>query len=92
MGKYKVVVDTNIFISAFLGSKNSKLIVRDIFTGQYSLIMSLEQLKEIKSVLQRPKSSKYIHPTYSPASFLRIAVSCGQGFLPTLSCASFHLI
>lgn len=29
MGKYKVVVDTNIFVSAFLGSKNAKLIVRD---------------------------------------------------------------
>ena len=40
MERYKVVVDTNIFVSAFLGSKNAKLIVRDIFTGQYSLIIS----------------------------------------------------
>lgn len=62
MEKYKVVVDTNIFVSAFLGSKNAKPIVRDIFTGQYSLIMSHEQLKEVKTVLQRPKFSKYIHP------------------------------
>lgn len=62
MEKYKVVVDTNIFVSAFLGSKNAKLIVRDIFTGQYSLIMSHEQLQEIKTVLQRPKFSKFIHP------------------------------
>ncbi len=62
MEKYKVVVDTNIFVSAFLGSKNAKLIVRDIFTEQYSLIMSHEQLKEVKTVLQRPKFSKYIHP------------------------------
>ena len=55
MEKYKVVVDTNIFVSAFLGSKNAKLIVRDIFTGQYSLVMSHEQLQEVKAVLQRPK-------------------------------------
>lgn len=40
MGKYKVVVDTNIFVSAFLGSKNAKLIVRDIFAGQHLIIMS----------------------------------------------------
>jgi putative PIN family toxin of toxin-antitoxin system len=58
----KVVVDTNIFISAFLGSKNAKLIVRDLFTEQYLLVMSHEQLREIKAVLQRPKFSNYIHP------------------------------
>lgn len=62
MVKYRVVVDTNVFVSAFLGSKNAKLIIRDIFTGQYSLIMSHEQLQEIKTVLLRPKFSKYIHP------------------------------
>lgn len=62
MERFKVVVDTNIFVSAFLGSKNAKLIVRDIFMEQYLLIMSQEQLQEIKGVLQRPKFSKYIHP------------------------------
>lgn len=62
MKKYKVVVDTNLFVSAFLGSKNAKLIVRDVFTEQYSLIMSHEQRQEIRIVLQRPKFSKYIHP------------------------------
>lgn len=61
MEKCKVVVDTNIFVSAFLGSKNAKLIVRDIFTGQYTLIMSHEQLQEVKAVLLRPKFIKYIH-------------------------------
>ena len=61
MEKYKVVVDTNIFVSAFLGSKNAKLIIRDIFTDQHLLIMSHEQLQEIKTVMQRPKFSKYIH-------------------------------
>ena len=36
--------------------------MRDIFTDQYSLIMSHEQLQEIKFVLQRPKFDKYILP------------------------------
>ena len=40
MGKYKIVVDTNIFVSSFLGSKNAKLIVRDIFAGQHQIVMS----------------------------------------------------
>jgi len=60
--KHKIVVDTNIFVSAFLGSKNAKLIVRDVFTEQFSLVMSREQLQEIETVLQRPKFNKYIHP------------------------------
>lgn len=62
MEKYKVVIDTNIFVSAFLGSKNAKLIVRDIFSEQHQIVMSHEQLHEIKAVLLRPKFSKYIHP------------------------------
>ena len=71
MGKYKVVVDTNIFVSAFLGSKNAKLIVRDIFAGQHLIIMSHEQLQEIKTVLLRPKFNKYIHP-YELDEFLSL--------------------
>ena len=71
MVKYKVVVDTNIFVSAFLGSKNAKLIVRDIFAGQHIIIMSHEQLQEIKTVLLRPKFSKYIHP-YELDEFLSL--------------------
>ena len=71
MGKYKVVVDTNIFVSAFLGSKNAKLIVRDIFAGQHLIIMSHEQLQEIKTVLLRPKFVKYIHP-YELDEFLSL--------------------
>jgi putative PIN family toxin of toxin-antitoxin system len=61
MKTHKIVVDTNIFVSAFLGSKNAKLIVRDIFTDQYLLIMSHEQMQELRTVLQRPKFSKYVH-------------------------------
>lgn len=60
MGKTKVVIDTNIFVSAFLGSKNAKLILKEIINDEFVLIMSAEQLRELKEVLYRPKFSKYI--------------------------------
>lgn len=60
MGKIRVVVDTNIFISAFLGSKNARFLLKEIVNDEYILIMSSEQLLEIKEVLHRPKFEKYI--------------------------------
>ncbi|MDK2828132.1 MAG: uncharacterized protein PWP67_932 [Clostridium butyricum] len=60
MGKIKIVVDTNIFISAFLGSKKARFLLKDIINDEYILIMSSEQLLEIKEVLNRPKFEKYI--------------------------------
>lgn len=60
MNKTKVVIDTNIFVSAFLGSKNAKLILKEIINGEFLLVMSTEQLRELKEVLFRPKFSKYI--------------------------------
>lgn len=60
MEKTKVVIDTNIFVSAFLGSKNAKLILKEIINGEFLLVMSTEQLREVKEVLFRPKFSKYI--------------------------------
>ncbi|MFW5648739.1 MAG: hypothetical protein ACOCG5_06585 [Candidatus Alkaliphilus sp. MAG34] len=33
MEKTKIVVDTNIFVSAFLGSKNAKLLIKEIING-----------------------------------------------------------
>lgn len=60
MKKIKIVIDTNIFVSAFLGSKNAKLIVKEIINNEFLLIMSAEQLREVREVLQRPKFSKYI--------------------------------
>ena len=60
MVKIKVVIDTNIFVSAFLGSKNAKLILKEIINDEFLLVMSTEQLAEIKEFLHRPKFSKYI--------------------------------
>jgi predicted nucleic acid-binding protein len=38
MNKIRVVIDTNIFISAFLGSKKAKFLLKEIFHGEYELI------------------------------------------------------
>jgi putative PIN family toxin of toxin-antitoxin system len=60
MQKIRLVIDTNIFVSAFLGSKNAKFLVKEIFNDEYDLIISEEQLREIDEVLRRPKFTKYI--------------------------------
>ncbi len=60
MSKVKIVVDTNIFISAFLGSKKAKFLVKEILNDEYTLIMSAIQLVEVKEVFLRPKFRKYI--------------------------------
>ncbi|MBS3968885.1 MAG: putative toxin-antitoxin system toxin component, PIN family [Clostridia bacterium] len=62
MSKIKIVIDTNIFISAYLGSKKAKFLIKEILNDEYILIMSDEQLSEVKEVLLRPKFSKYILP------------------------------
>lgn len=62
MKKIKIVIDTNIFVSAFLGSKNARLVLKEAIDGDFLLVMSKEQLREIKEVLYRPKFSKYIIP------------------------------
>lgn len=59
MEKLKIVVDTNIFVSAFLGSKNAKMIVKDIINNEFILVMSTTQLEEIRIVLKRKKFINY---------------------------------
>lgn len=60
MSKIKIVVDTNIFVSAFLGSKNAKFLLKEILNDEYLLIVADEQLNEIRDVLLRSKFNKYI--------------------------------
>lgn len=60
MAKTKIVVDTNIFISAFLGSKNAKFLLKEIINDEFDLVMSELQLYEIETVLKRPRFEKYI--------------------------------
>src|SRR3989344_7674181 len=55
MGKKKVVLDTNILISALGWQGKPRLVFEKILNGELELIMSDKQLYEIIRVLDYPK-------------------------------------
>jgi len=55
MGKEKIVVDTNILISALGWEGKSRELLRKIIDNKYELLISNKQLAEIKRVLDYPK-------------------------------------
>lgn len=55
MGKKKIVLDTNIFISALGWEGNPKKIINKVIEGKYELVISFKQFKEITRVLDYPK-------------------------------------
>ncbi len=55
MGKKKIVLDTNILISAFGWGGKPFEIVKGVVEGKYELILSLKQLEEFIKVLNYPK-------------------------------------
>jgi len=56
----RIVMDTNIFISAMLGSTYANKLLLGVYISQFDIIMTEEILDELKIVLARPKFSKYI--------------------------------
>ena len=55
MGKKKIVLDTNLYISALGWGGKPKEIINEVIEGKFELILSKNQLKEIKKVLNYPK-------------------------------------
>ena len=55
MGKKKVVLDTNILISALGWEGNPKIVFNKVLNGELDLIISDRQLSEIIRVLNYPK-------------------------------------
>lgn len=55
MGKEKIVVDTNILISALGWEGNPKELFRKFINGEFELIISQKQLEELKRVMDYPK-------------------------------------
>lgn len=55
MGKKKIVVDTNILISAFGWEGNSRELLRQILNQEHECILSVKIVKELKKVLDYPK-------------------------------------
>ena len=54
MGK-RIVIDTNIFISALGWKGKSRELLRRTIDGKYELFISVKQIKEIKRVINYPK-------------------------------------
>ena len=55
MGKNKVVLDTNILISALGWKGNPRIIFDRVIAGEFELILSYKQLNELLRVLNYPK-------------------------------------
>ena len=55
MGKKKIVLDTNLYISALGWGGNPKAIIDKVIKGEFELILSGKQLEEITKVLDYPK-------------------------------------
>jgi len=55
MGKKKIILDTNLYISALGWGGKPKEIIDRVIKGDYELFLSKNQLKEIKKVLNYPK-------------------------------------
>jgi len=55
MGKKKIIIDTNIFISALGWGGSPKRLIDDVIEGKYELILSTRQFAEIMKVLDYPK-------------------------------------
>lgn len=51
----RIVLDTNIFISAFFWEGNETELIRKIEQGNANLFVSLDIIEEIENVIERPK-------------------------------------
>jgi|SRR3989344_4807320 len=55
MGKKRIILDTNILISAFGWKGNPRIIFDRVLAGEFELILSNKQLNELLRVLNYPK-------------------------------------
>lgn len=81
MPKYRVIVDTNCWISFLIGRRLSKLV--DLLSNErIQLIVCRELLEEIKEVTARPKVSKYFPPE-KVDSLIEFMQIIGESFEPS---------
>jgi len=51
----RIIVDTNVLISALISEGKPRALIREITNGRLALVLSEEMLKEFQDVLRRPK-------------------------------------
>lgn len=62
----RVVLDTNVVVSALIGKGNSRRILESVFSGELLICLSTPTFTEYVEVLARPKFSQY--PEFTEAS------------------------
>jgi putative PIN family toxin of toxin-antitoxin system len=55
MGTEKIILDTNVLVSAFCFGGGPRRVFEIVFDGEYELLISEKQLEEIRRVLAYPK-------------------------------------
>ena len=55
MGKKRIVIDTNLFISALGWGGKPEQIIDEVMHGKYKLVSSMKQFEELSAVLNYPK-------------------------------------
>lgn len=80
MGKKKIVVDTNTLISAFGWEGKPHNIIRKILNEEIEMIISQQQIEEVKRVLDYPKfnfsdeqKSRFLSIVYGIANIVEIS-------------------
>ena len=58
---YKVVIDSNIWVSFLIG-KNLRHLIQYIRNEQITIVTCEEQLRELTNAFQKPKLQKYFQP------------------------------
>ena len=73
-GRYKVVLDTNWYVSATI-NRRSRRTLYDILTNKkLEILYSKELLQEYQHVIARPKFAKYIRPNQA-TRFMNMVIS-----------------
>ena len=72
MGEKKIVLDTNILISAFGWKGKPNEIFGKIISGEFKLVMSQKQLEEVEMVIDYPK---FCFTPKQKSNFLRILLT-----------------
>ena len=60
--KIRLVIDTNLWVSYFLGEGTRTKLKLILYDERFKLLVSRDLLGEIRTVLTRPKFKKYINP------------------------------
>jgi uncharacterized protein len=59
---YKIILDTNWYVSAFINKKSRRTLYEILKDKRFIILFSKELIQEYRNVIIRPKFEKYIKP------------------------------